>query len=430
MSEQSSQSSQNQAVRICNELFSEDQSTQLLSPDQQQEKRKIQLEQSRVYDTIQRQTFKKVKPFQVNPTHTLTQCVRQMKDKMTKEDKDEDKEGLINEKNDKHDNRPNKGEESETHGQQTDHEIGDDINSIPNIKTAFVAAPVTDEKKPTKRCTYIPSRSLMTCPYDPELCQMCLEKRYQCHAVQFSDYCTNGVIFECKKSPLTMTKKKCTLVFTAAYNGAFCYNSLRESHRLIPQAYYFPPPCLKNELNDIVDLVERDISKVIEGKDPIISAREVGPAKEVVEPYMFLLDPGSPKDEYCSDKPYEIKVEGKCEDCGRDEEACYEYLYAAYCNAYTIRKYQTYPTAMTKETARLECIKIFQSALHFVYHEDMNVYASRCFYLPPKCLDRHMQSCIAFVSDKQTELVEKDMDAYLEWRETSMDFDGVEVEDW
>ena len=135
-----------------------------------------------------------------------------------------------------------------------------------------------------------------------------------------------------------------------------------------------------------------------------------------------------------------------CEDCKCDKENCHKELFDGYCTAHVIRQFRLFPTAMTRNEAIRVFVKKYNSALHFWRYSKHHILTKRPFEIPPPCLERQMHSCADMIEKSHKMWVAPDEtlgednifpntnrdvnDDFREWRESSMDFDGLEMDDF
>ena len=135
-----------------------------------------------------------------------------------------------------------------------------------------------------------------------------------------------------------------------------------------------------------------------------------------------------------------------CEDCKCDKEDCHKELFDEYCTAYVVRQFRLFPTAMTRRETIRTFVKKYNSALHFWWYTKHHSLTKRPFEIPPRCLERQMHSCADMLEKAHKMWVAPDEtlgednifpntnrdvnDDFREWRESSMDFDGLEMDDF
>ena len=96
-------------------------------------------------------------------------------------------------------------------------------------------------------------------------CPRCQEPRELCHSKQFRRYCIDALNHQFRETPLSMNRKKCSKVFTDAYNRAFDYCMFQIQQKLVPNAYHYTPAYLKTDLHDYICTVEEEVDDHISG---------------------------------------------------------------------------------------------------------------------------------------------------------------------
>ena len=76
-----------------------------------------------------------------------------------------------------------------------------------------------------------------------------------------------------------MTRKRCTQVFTSAYNASYEFYCFQQTQQLLPKAYYYPPACLKSRLFDFIIEIEEEIEEHITGKRDFVTIQELSQAR-------------------------------------------------------------------------------------------------------------------------------------------------------
>lgn len=255
-----------------------------------------------------------------------------------------------------------------------------------------------------------------------KICQSCKEYKHLCHSKSFNKYCIAAVEYEFRKNPFAYDRRKCSKVFLAAYNRAFDLNYYHEMENLNQHATFFPPPCLRKDLDGIVTKLEEERDAYMFQNKPFKTVEEkigVDPAVGMLEedgssgydPRSFMSDPGY---EYFNEESPQTK-------CRR--------LIFAYCKAHVMRKSYYYPASMTKKAAKLEFMKRFNDALHVLEFELTGNYCKRSFFLPPESMIDELNKLINSVGEKQEKIIADDKDASFELKNKDMDFDGFECYD-
>ena len=215
-------------------------------------------------------------------------------------------------------------------------------------------------------------------------CMKCNSEKSQCHKKPFTLYCIDAVEREFRYNPLDITRKRCNTVFTLAYNKAYDFRHFQLFLHLPPNAFYYPPACMKSELNEFMAVLENDQKAYFNGQMKFQSEIEVNTLDEL----------NSQIESYCS--AYEIPEGNKtaikyeldiCDDCGKSCYRCHYRLFGEYCYAHVHRMFDLYSVPMTKEATKMVYLKWYNSALHFLTWEMTGVYLKKFVVLPPRCLE-------------------------------------------
>ena len=225
-----------------------------------------------------------------------------------------------------------------------------------------------------------------------------------------------------RQSPLDMSKKNITLTFTRTYNSSLDFIKFRENSKLMPKGFYHLPACLYHEMNDLISHIEMEQDDHINKNNGFITQRDLCLLQEIESPTQVVtmnhdLDEESSRDEICTD-------------CENLIDECHRHLFGAYCTANVERVMNYFPAAMTADAAKKVFIKWYNSALHFHDYENNEVggkYKSRCFLLPPPCLEYDMNKVINASAKKQESLVHKHVERYTEWKESEMNLYGLDM---
>ena len=263
-----------------------------------------------------------------------------------------------------------------------------------------------------------------------DLCAACGGNGSLCHYKMFGKYCTEVVDMAFREHPADTTRKSCVTAFTKAYNRSLDFRFFQMNTKLMPKAFYFIPSCLKDQLeHDILD-VQQEQEDHLTGKQdferPVMAETAKSEANTTT---------GTSNDK------------DVCEDCHCDKRNCHKELFDEYCCDHVLCQLRLYPTAMTRKEAIRVFVKKYNSALHFWRFTEHCILTKKPFEIPPPCLERGMYSCADLVEKSHTMWISPDIDEqdqgniypntnrcidddFKEWRESSMDFDGLEMDDF
>ena len=256
-----------------------------------------------------------------------------------------------------------------------------------------------------------------------------------CHGKQFGSYCVEAVERQFRETPLDMTRKKCNKVFHTAYNRSRDFRLFQQNNKLQPKGYYYAPACLKTKLRDMIYELEEEQEEHISGKREFTTLKEIGPLPDIESPTQVLADETQSERDFESyakeTNQYTYDCEELCKDCGHDQYTCHAFLFAEYCIDNVVRQFDLYPVAMNRKVAMQHFVSKYYDALHFYTFDDSSVFARRSFHVPPRCLEREMLRVTDDIHKMHSEHLESHMsDKLTEPLETTMDFDGLEVEDY
>ena len=182
-------------------------------------------------------------------------------------------------------------------------------------KTLVASIPVTNEKESPRKYNGSDGSSCDSNETDQK-CNMCSIKKALCHRKLFSLYAIDAVDDQFRYSPLDNSCKKYTQVYTIAYNRALDFKMFEETLSLIPQGFYYPPPCMIQEFCEFMTVIEKDKNDYILGKTAF---------QQDVEP-KHLKDIEDNDDE---DKLLDCTQ--VCRDCGKPPYKCHHQLFSEYC---------------------------------------------------------------------------------------------------
>lgn len=387
-------STMSQSPSELNRLFGLNCTQQPLSSSQEEKKRSIILEQERELRILNRDEVKKVK---TQHQFTLTQYVRTSNVKHPSAATSH-VTGCINMSDDSYESR-----------QSVESEPSNNFKAVTPENKKKSTATVTEPILKQSSGTVFPDAQ-----ENKRYCSHCKDYSDSCHSIVFGDYCTGAVDFEFRQSPLGMSRKKIAEIFIVTYNHALDYVKFREENNLHPKAFYYPPVCIKEELDDIIDKIEGEQYNHIEKNIAYTTQGDIGLRSEVCHPCMTINS---------SDTPNDLTCNAVCEGCNMNTEECHSYLFGDYCTAHVKRDMEYYPGRITGYAAKKIFIKWYNSALHFcTYEEGRGNYPNRCFINPPPCLEDDMMKIVNIASQNYDDAKQK----FPDWTETDTNLYGID----
>ena len=245
-------------------------------------------------------------------------------------------------------------------------------------------------------------------------CRMCTSLWDRCHKKMFSMYCIDAVDYAFCQDPVGMSRKKINMVFTSAYNRTMDFRMFQETTKLLAHGFYYPPACLKSELDSFMIELEKDQSNCINRVTTFQPEVEVNNYEDIE----------SQTQSNCS-LQFSLDL---CEDCGKTRYQCHQQLFGDYCYAHMMRYYDLYPIKKTHDVAKKVFLKKYNSALHFFMWEATSNYLRPFFILPPRCLERQLEGDLRILLKKRNEYMKKEKVKTTDSIDFNLNFEGMEIE--
>ena len=301
--------------------------------------------------------------------------------------------------------------------------------------------PVTDEKKETNHApaAAIESEtnkqeedSLVNSPKKRSNCKLCRDSSKFCHSDDFGGYCIMYTQNQFRLNPGSWTRKLSTQAFLKAYNRILDYVKFRrsKSKTLIPHATYFPPACLKEDLDWVIADIRDDTAELHAGdKTEIVVDVNWLEKENLIRKKNTIRGKVNP---HSIDSEIADKLEAdpsNCPHCYLHHSDCHDTLFGEYCKAKVVRYSSLFPTSMTRPNARTVFLKYYQAALHvLIWVKYEHVADESVFVYPPACLEATMDEVTNQIDLKHSENLDKrNWTNVSEWNETRMDFEGMDT---
>ena len=253
---------------------------------------------------------------------------------------------------------------------------------------------------------------------DNVYCLKCNNLNVKCESFLYGRYASAVVLMQFNHSPTDMNPKKCTEVFSKAYNRALDFHYFQENKRLIKKAFYYPTACLMDDLEDVIYDIELLENKYMLGIEPFVRMK----SSECDE-----MPNKSVEQETSSNENMKTVL---CELCGLTKDHCHRELFHEYCHAHVERNHHIFPTGTNAEAAKKLYIKKYNSALNFHYFDKHGTVPLKSYQVPRNCLYECMIQTLNFVENEHMTYVNEisGMENAKEWRHVNMDLFGFEID--
>ena len=253
-----------------------------------------------------------------------------------------------------------------------------------------------------------------------EYCHKCENIMTNCDSVLLGKYSSAVVLLHFNHYPADMNPKKCVEVFCKAYNRALDFEYFCMNRKLIKKAFYYPPACVMDDLEDIMFDIETMQQRHLDHVDPFQRSNSSEFEKHLMTKHA--------KETHIINKADQSAI--YCGLCGLKEENCHGELFHEYCAAHVYRNSHTFPTAMTYENCRKLYVKKYNSAMNYYYYKKYTTITLKTCDIPCDCLhDRMIQTLNAIEADHVTYVNEVcGMENAKEWRHANMDLFGFEID--
>ena len=261
------------------------------------------------------------------------------------------------------------------------------------------------------------------------LCPQCDTHFTYCHGKIYSAYCWAYAYQQFHLAPLNWSRKTCTMSYTRAYNRALDYIVFKEKNKLVIKAKFFPPACLKTNLDECCEEIEADLlqmrtealtvdtSKLFDNEKSLKNKEEV---VGEINPHMH------------SEEELEIMARDpkRCPGCLLMKHDCHNVLFGAYCKAKVHRYSDLYPSAMTGQAAEDVFLQKYQIALHIHIFWKYNILLTESKYtFPKRCLLDNMEETCDHMNQKHTVFLKSKNSKLVnvtEFKNAGMDFNGYD----
>ena len=300
-----------------------------------------------------------------------------------------------------------------------------------NSPNAFSSSVAT--KKPSNANPVTKEKSKPAPNKTRPICQWCNDWEKYCHSKDFGTYCVQYTQVMFSRNPSSWSQQLTSQTFIKAYNRILDYVKFRRSKAkvLIPEAKYFPPACLKGDLDYVKFDIKEDIADLLKGeRDGTITIEVDWQQREdnirSQDDVIGQIN-GRTVDSEIIDKLAACEL--NCPNCLLPRKDCHDYNFGEYCTKKNKRYFQLFPTAMTRDNAREFFISKYHAALHvLIWAKYDHLADERHFLLHPPCLENTMEQVLEEVDDAHHEVcTRRHWKNITDWRELNMDFDGTDM---
>lgn len=262
--------------------------------------------------------------------------------------------------------------------------------------------------------------------YD-EVCPQCDTHIQYCHGKIFAAYCSAYAYQQFHIAPMTWSRRNCTAAYTRAYNRALDYIMYKEKGKLLVKAKFFPPACLKHDLEECIQEIEEDLVQMRTEERSVLTCKLFDNEKPLKN-YEWI------KGEIDANKHDEEDLEKmtrdstRCQGCLLKKEECHNALFGSYCKEKVMRYADLYPSAMDLQNAEEVFLQKYQFALiiHIFWKHGILCHEAR-YTFPRRCLLDNMQATCELVKDRHDVYMDsassKEMKV-TELKSATMDYDG------
>ena len=262
--------------------------------------------------------------------------------------------------------------------------------------------------------------------YD-DLCPQCDTHTTFCHGKIFTSFSSTYTYQQFHLAPLSWSRRTATYAYTKAYNRALDYILFKEKGKLLVKAKFFPPACMKHDLDETIDKIEADLEEMREEQMTVKTYKCLDNEKPLQNHKEELEGEINPHIHGEEELEEMAQDSNRCPGCLLLKHQCHNVLFGSYCKEKVIRSSDLFPSAMICPSAEDVFITKYQFALtvHIFWRFNILISEARFTY-PKRCLLDNMKDTCDFIEQKHN--VYKSSKAgkvnISELKESAMDYNG------